>query len=59
MLENISIMRSYNRKSSRGSYSKEDIVRAVDLSTRIKHPSEVLLRCVVLTTELCRDIVND
>ena len=64
--------RRYNRSLSRGDgtkhkrvhvfrgveacYSKEDIVKAVDL---VKHPSEVLLRCVVLTTKLCPDILND
>ena len=31
LLENISIVRTYTRKTDRGSYSKEDIVRAIDL----------------------------
>ena len=58
VLENISIAKLYSRKTGRGSYSKEDIVRAVDLVKRIKHPPEVLLKCVVLNTKLCRDTIT-
>ena len=66
VLGNISIAKLlYSRKTrplpSRGSYSKEDIVRAVDLVKRIKHPSEVLVRIRLMwgINKLCRDIVND
>ena len=51
-------MQGYTQKTKR-SYSKEDIVRAVDFIKRIKHPSEELQRCVVLAAELCHDVVND
>ena len=58
VFENISIMQGYTQKTKR-SYSKEDILRAVDFVKTIKHLSEVLQRCVVLAAELCHDGVND